>query len=163
MSQRKAKSPAGSASDGEDIEEQILEVLEEDDRDRTIGSSSNSRRGTRASYDASGRKYIEQRNKCCGYPSTKECFAGTFISLKFWASFAGVLFVVITLLVIDAKVNESIYMTKALAFWNMNETAKLEDLTRTCVCIQYMCQGGGNSTTSSNPMEPGRVATHALR
>lgn len=112
--------------------------------------------------DASGHKYVNQRKVCCGYPSTKSCLAGTFISFKFWASLAGILFVVITLLVIDAKVNQSIYMTKALAFWNMNEAEKIQNLTHDCICIQFMCQENSNGTkiVHSNPISEGRVGTH---
>lgn len=118
--------------------------------------------GSSPTMDASGHVYGHRRRACCGYPTTKDCMAGTFISFKFWAALASVLFVFITLLVIDAKLNRSIYMTQALAYWNMNEVDKLENLTHDCVCIQWMCQENANGTklVHTNPITEGQVGTH---
>lgn len=110
--------------------------------------------------DKSARAYT---GTCCGYPSRQSCIKGTLSSPKFWAAICASIVVFVMLLVIDAKMNNALYISKALVYWNMAEVERIENLTHDCICGQWICPVKNDTVISKGPLPPDRASSHGKR
>jgi hypothetical protein len=115
------------------------------------------------SHDSISRAY---EGTCCGYPSKNACVKGTLTSPKFWFAFVGfTVFLGMTIGILTG-LHRSISLQGALAYWTMAEVEKIENLTKDCICAQWLCQATNdtrmvNNDAAQSPTDPDRIRKHA--